>query len=267
LNLMDQLDKKLKTLKLGGVLNTLDERLKQAKNQNATFIEFLETILGDEIERREAKKLDMRLARAGFEEEKTLEGFDWGFNPTIPAKQFRELSLCLYLARHEHILLVGQVGVGKTHLGQSLGHAACRKGYTTLFVKAPRMFAHLNGGRADGTRDRRLRTYLTPDLLIIDEFGLRRLTSEQADDFYDIVTERHLSGSMIITSNRDLKEWVQLFPDPVLGNSAMDRLAHNAHQIVLKGPSYRKHAGPGGARRDGQGESAVEQEQKEEAAE
>jgi DNA replication protein DnaC len=264
MNIFDQLVKKLKHLKLGGVLNTLDDRLQQAKRQNTTFIEFLEMILGDEIERREAKKLDLRFARACFEEEKTLEGFDWGFNPAIPAKELQELALCLYLLRHEHILLMGQVGTGKTHLAQGLGHAACRKGYTTLFVKAKRMFGHINGGRADGTRDRRLRTYVTPDLLIIDDFGLRRLTPDQADDFYDVVTERHLSGSMIITSNRDLREWVQMFPDPVLGNSAMDRLAHNAHQIVLKGPSYRKHAGPGGRCRDGQPDSGVQGKEEEE---
>ena len=249
MNLMAQLDKKLKTLRLGGILHTLEERLQQAQSQHSSHVEFLETILEDEIERREAKKLDLRLARAGFEEEKTLEGFNWSFNPVIPQKQLRELCTCHFIERHEHALLLGQVGVGKTHLAQALGHSACRKGLTTLFVKAQRMLAHLTGGRADGTRDRRLRTYLAPDLLIIDDFGLRKLTSEQADDFYDIVTERHLSGSMVVTSNRDLREWVHLFPDPVLGNSAMDRLAHNAHQIVIKGPSYRKHVGPGGGSR------------------
>jgi len=260
MNLMGQLENKLKRLKLGGILHTLDEQLRQAESDHRSHVEFLETILEDEIERREAKKLDLRLSRAGFEEEKTLEGFNWSFNPTIPKKQLWDLAACHFIERHEHVLLVGQVGVGKTHLGQALGHAACRKGFTTLFVKAKRMLGPLAAGRADDTRDRRLRTYLLPDLLIVDDFGLRKLTIEQADDFYDVVTERHLAGSMIVTSNRDLREWVALFPDPVLGNSAMDRLAHNAHQVVIKGPSFRKEMGPGG------GESSSHQEGGDETA-
>lgn len=243
------LEKKLKTLKLGGILHTLEERLRQAQAEGWSHIDFTERILEDEIERREAKKLDQRLVRANFEEYKTMEEFDFAFNPTIPARQLRELATCLFIDRHEHVILEGQVGVGKTHLGEAIGHAACRKGFSTLFVKAQRLLANLMGGRADGTREKRLRTYLAPDLLIIDDFALRKLTVDQADDFYDIVTERHLTGSMIVTSNRSIQEWVDMFPDPVLGNSAMDRLAHNAHQISIKGPSYRKTSGPGGRSR------------------
>ena len=249
MNLMAQLDKKLKALRLSGILQTLEDRLKQAKSQKLGYVDFLEIILEDEIERREAKKLDLRLRRASFEEEKTLEGFDWTFNATISESQFWDLAACHFIERKEHILILGQVGTGKTHLAQALGHAACRKGFTTMFVKAKKMLKNIHAGRADETREKRLRSYVIPDVLIIDDFALRALTHDQADDFYDIVTERHLVGSMIVTSNRDLKEWVQLFPDPVLGNSAMDRLAHNAHQIQIKGPSYRKHVGPGNTQR------------------
>ena len=199
----------------------------------------------DEIERREAKKLAQRLARASFEEEKTLEAFDFSFNPKIKRALITNLATCVFIERNEHILIYGPAGVGKTHLAQAIGHEACRRGYEVLFVKSVKMLRSLHAARADQSWEKRIKKFLRPNLLIIDDFGLTALTPTQAEDFYEIVTERHLSSSMIINSNRPPQDWIPLFPDPVMANSALDRLAHHAHHIIIEGgESYRKKLRP-----------------------
>jgi DNA replication protein DnaC len=150
----------------------------------------------------------------------------------------------IFIEKQEHVLFYGPAGVGKTHLAQALGHAACRQGYEVLYTKAVKLFRSLLAARADHSWERRIKKYLNPDLLIIDDFGLTTLNPTQAEDFYEIVTERHQRSSTIITSNRPPQDWIPLFPDPVLANSALDRLAHHAHHIVLEGESYRKKLNP-----------------------
>jgi DNA replication protein DnaC len=199
----------------------------------------------DEIERREAKKLAQRLSRASFEQQKTLEGFDFSFNPTIKRSLVSNLATCIFIEKKEHVLIYGPAGVGKTHLAQALGHEACRRGYEVLFVKSVKMLRSLHAARADYSWEKRIKRLLRPDLLIIDDFGLTALTPTQAEDFYEIVTERHLNSSMIITSNRTPQDWIPLFPDPVMANSALDRVAHHAHHILIEGgESYRKKLRP-----------------------
>ncbi len=246
MNLEHQLQEKLKILPLGGFLQTLQLRLHQAQSSSLGYIEFLELLVQDEIERREAKKLNLRLSRASFEEEKTLEGFDFSFNPKLNAKLIRDLGNCSFIEKKEHILLYGSAGVGKSHIAQALGHQACRLGYEVLFTKAVKLFRFLLAGRADHSWDKRMKKYLLPDLLIIDDFALSALTSVQAEDFYEIVAERHLKSSIIITSNRPPQDWIPLFPDPVMANSALDRLVHHAHHLIMEGESYRKKLSPKG---------------------
>lgn len=235
----------LKTLRLGGLLETLQIRVKQAEEQELDYISFLQLMVQDEIERREAKKLTQRLSRASFEEQKNIEDFDFSFNPKIKRSLVRDLGTCLFIDKKEHVLICGSAGVGKTHLAQALGHEACRRRYDVLFVKAVKMFRNLHAARADHSWEKKMKRYLRPDLLIIDDFGLTALNATQAEDFYEIVTERHLKSSMIITSNRPPQDWVALFPDPVMANSALDRLAHHAHHIIIEGgESYRKKLRP-----------------------
>ena len=235
----------LRTLKLGGFTETLELRRTQAHNDELSHLAFLALVVQDEIERREAKKLETRLKKACFEEEKTLEGFDFAFNSRIKRGVITDLATCLFVEKREHILIYGPAGVGKTHLAQALGHEACRRGYSVLFIKAVKMLRHLFASRADQSWEKSLKKYLYPDLLIIDDFGLTTLTSPQAEDFYEIVTERHLKSSMIVTSNRPPQDWVALFPDPVMANSALDRLSHHAHHIMIdEGESYRKKLSP-----------------------
>lgn len=234
-----QLVPKLKSLRLSGILETLEVRNRQAIEEKLSHVEFLQRLLEDEVERRAQKQLVLRLRRATFDLEKTFEGFDFAFNPSINRQQIFDLATCRFIERHENVLIQGPAGVGKSHLAQALGHEACRRGFDVLFTAASRMLAHLNGGRADGTYDRRLLAYARPDLLILDDFGLKPLHPPAPEDLYEVINERYERGSLIVTSNRAFSEWPDLFQSPLLASAALDRLAHNAHQIVITGDSYR----------------------------
>lgn len=235
----------MKRLKLGGLLPTLPERVAYARKAKLTELDFLELALHDEIARRDEKNLAGRLARAGFQEEQTLEGFDWDAPVTFDRDRARDLFTLGFVERREDVILLGPVGVGKTFLASALGHAACRVGYDVLFLRADHMLQGLHQARADHSTEKAVRRLLAPDVLILDDFGLRRLDARQSSDFYEVVLERHRRASTIVTSNRAIEEWIPLFDDPVLAQSALDRLAHNAYQLVIEGDSYRKRQRPG----------------------
>jgi len=235
----------LKRLKLSGLLLTLPDRIAYAKKTKLSELDFLELILQDEIDRRDQKNLTQRLDRAGFEEEQTLETFDWDAPVTFDRDRVRDLFSLGFIERQEDVIFLGPVGVGKTFLASAIGHAACRTGHNVLFLRADRLFQLLHQSRADHSTEKVRRRLLAPDVLVVDDFGLRRLGAEQSSDFYEIILERHRRSSTIVTSNRTIEEWIPLFDDPVLGQSALDRLAHNAYQVVMEGESYRKHQRPG----------------------
>ena len=234
-----QLENKMRPLKLNGMLDTLELRLSQAQKDGLGFTQFLELLLEDEVQHRANKRLTSRITKARFEEEKSLEEFNFHFNPKVPTQYIRDLATCQFIERKESIIFCGPVGVGKTHLAQALGHQACRLGYSVLFSKASRLLSDLGGGRADGTWEKRLRRYLKPDLLILDDFAMKELTKSQAEDFYELIDQRYRSGSMIATANRSPEDWYPLFPNPVIAESALDRLVSCSHVITLTGKSYR----------------------------
>lgn len=246
----------LKKLRLSGVLGTLDIRTRQAVDDNLSHTEFLYRLLSDEVERRDAKQLDLRLRRAAFEGTKTLEDFDFLFNPQVPKSRIVDLATCHFVDRREVVCLVGQAGVGKSHLAQALGHRACMKGHTVLFVTAQQLFQQLRASRADQTYERKLLRFTSPDLLIIDDLGLRPLRYEEPEDLFEIIRQRYERGAMVVTSNRDLEEWPEMFNNPLLASTAMDRLLHHAHVITIDGDSYRN---PPKARRKHAGRSASDQ--------
>ncbi len=239
-----QVENKLRILKLSGMIETLDMRLDQAQKDSVTFTQFLEVLLEDEVQRRANKRLSTRIIRARFEEEKSLEGFNFNFNPKLPAQYIRELATCQYIERKESVILCGPVGVGKTHLAQALGHQACRSGYNVLFMKASRLLADLGGGRADETWEKRIQHYLKPNLLILDDFAMKEFTKTQAEDIYELIDRRHRNSSLVVTANRAPKDWYPLFPNPVIAESALDRLINGAHMITLTGKSYRSMLRP-----------------------
>jgi DNA replication protein DnaC len=240
-----ELEGKLKSLRLSGMLATLEARLVQARAGELGHLEFLEVLLEDEISRREAKAFSERIRRAHFEAELTLEEFDFTYNPQLPAPLIRDLAGLRFLERGESVLLFGPVGVGKTHVAQALGHLACRRGYSVLFLKTSRMLAELSGGRADGSWEQRLRRLSRPDLLILDDFALRAFSPSQGDDFYELVSERAGRGAFILTSNRSPKDWYELFPNPVVAESVLDRLINSSFHVHMEGKSYRPRRRPG----------------------
>lgn len=150
-----------------------------------------------------------------------------------------------YLRRHESIIVAGPVGVGKSHLAQALGVAACQQGFTVAYRKTPTLLAELGGGHADGTFERRLRAYFQPDLLILDDFGLREFTPQQSEDLYELVCQRDQHKSWILVSNRLPTDWYPLFPNPVLAEGLLDRLVNISYHLVLQGRSYRPMRRPG----------------------
>lgn len=216
-----------------------------AKKTKLSELDLLELILQDEIDRRDHKNLSLRLDRAGFEEEQTMEGFDWDAPITFDRDRVRDLFSLGFVERQEDVVFLGPVGVGKTFLACALGHAACRSGRDVLFLRADHLLQDLHQARADHSTDKVFRRLLAPDVLIVDDFGLRRLDAEQSSDLYEVILERHRRASTIVTSNRTIDEWIPLFDDPILAQSAIDRLAHNAYQVVLEGESYRKRQRPG----------------------
>ena len=234
----------LRALKLSGMLETLDARLASARAGDLGHLEFLQVLCEDEISRRASVSLAKRIRRARFEQQATMEGFDFGASPKLPAAAIRDLAALRWLHAGESVILYGPVGVGKTHVAQALGHLAVRASAEVRFLKTSRALAHLAGGHADRTWDKRLRELTRPAVLILDDFGMRELTAAQADDLYELVTER-AGRSLILTSNRAPADWYPLFPNPVVAESLLDRLINSSHQVFMNGPSYRPNKRPG----------------------
>jgi len=230
----------LKALRLSPLLSILPERVAYAKGSKLTHLEFLELLLSDEVERRNQGALQRRLQSAKVDHDQVLERFDWESKVTLDRDRLKGLIGLEWIERRENVILTGPVGVGKTFIANALAHAACRRGNSVLVLKAAKMFKTLYAARADNSLDKELLKLIAPSLLVIDDFGLERLNPEQAHDFYEIVSERYERGATFLTSNRHITEWVSLFDDQILANSALDRLAHNAHQMIIEGESYRK---------------------------
>jgi DNA replication protein DnaC len=247
MSIQPELKTVLKRLKLSGMLPTLPDRVAYARKEKIDFTQFLELVLSDEVERRDQKHVSNRLSAAGFEEECTLERFDWSAKIRIDKARLTDLFGLHFIERKENVLFCGPVGVGKSFFAQALGHAACRANYRVLFVKADLLLKTLARSRADNSFDRELRGFISPDLLIVDDFALRKLSSQATSDLYDLLIERHTRSSTILTSNRSVEEWMAVFDEPMLGQSALDRFCHRAHQFVIDGESYRKRTAPGSA--------------------
>ncbi|MGH3666303.1 MAG: ATP-binding protein, partial [Egibacteraceae bacterium] len=214
----------LRRLKLGKTLDTLPERLALARSNTLGHAAFLELVLADEVDRRDRTGTARRAATARLDKTMTLETWDDDTPVSYDRALWAELTTLGFVERHHGAFILGPVGVGKTHLAHALGHIACRRRLRVHADRADRLFKRLKAARLDATHEQEMRRLIGVDLLIIDDFALQPLDAVETADFYEICVERHLAGSTLLTSNREPPEWLAVMADPLLAQSALDRL-------------------------------------------
>jgi DNA replication protein DnaC len=235
----DALRSALKKLRLSGLLESLEVRLHEAASHHLNHLEFLELILQDEQAVRADRQLARRVKAAGFRELKTLEDFDWAFNPSIKKKQVFDLASSRFIREHRDVLWLGPPGVGKSHLVQALAYQALKAGFLVLYrsiFDVVRDFLH---EEAMGKEDKILSRYLKPDLLIIDDMGMKQLPKRSGEYLFEIIMRRYETRSTMMTSNRPLEDWGKLLGDVPSATAILDRFLHHAEIVQITGKSYR----------------------------
>lgn len=231
---------RLRQLKLSGMLLSLENRTAQAAEGQLSATEFLALLLDDELERRNQAKFGRALKESGIEEGKTLAQFDFDAAPQLNRTLILELANATFVRRAENLLLCGPTGTGKSHISHALAFEALKRGHSVWVRPAHRLLADLNAARADGSYRRRFTKLCSLDLLAIDDLGLRPLSVQASEDLYEIIQERYERRSLIVTSNRALHEWPEIFSDSLLASAALDRLTHHSQTILVQGQSYRQ---------------------------
>lgn len=236
---MPEINALLRQLRLLHIIDNLQARNRESIERKLSYPEFLALALQDEILGRENRKLKARIKRANINGDKTLECFDFAFNPKINHAQILELASCRFIDEKVPVLIVGPCGTGKSHIAQSIAHCAIREGIDVLWIPQSKLFSELQAARAAGRYEKKFAEFVKIPLLIIDDFGLRPMRSPQDEDFHDLVSERYERASTMITSNLDFSEWGNAFQNRMLAAATIDRLRHNAYKIILEGASFR----------------------------
>ena len=234
----------LRRLKLGRLLDTLPERLVLARQQKLPHQDFFLLVLSDEVSRRDAQAAALRAHKALLDPTMQLELWDATAKVSFDQTLLNELVSLRFLEAHQHVAIVGPVGVGKTFWAHALGHIACRRAHSVLVLRTDQLHKTLKHARLDQTYEAELRKLIAVDLLLVDDFGLDAMDPVESRDTYEILIERHRAGSIIVTSNRGPDEWLATFADPVRAQSAIDRFTSNAFDLVIEGESYRSRLKP-----------------------
>jgi DNA replication protein DnaC len=233
---------RLTKLRLGAVAERLDAILSHAAHTEPTYLDFLDGMLTEETEAKQRKRVAMGIQIAHFPAVKTLDDFDFKFQPSVDQKLVRELATGRFIAMAENILLFGPPGVGKTHLAIGLGRAAVEAGHSVLFVTATTLLTSLARAHAEGKLADQVAFYAKPKLLVIDELGYLPLEKQTANLFFQLVSRRYERGSMLITTNQTVTQWGHVFGDEVIAAAVLDRLLHHSHTLVIQGDSFRLRA-------------------------
>lgn len=237
---MKDIELKLSALRLSRVNDVLDHHLQKAADQNLTHLEFLRRLIDDVMAFKLEKSVKARIKQAKLPFYRRLDEFDYGFQPSIPQSRIRELSEMRFIARHDNIVLLGPPGTGKSHIAIGFGVAACESGYKVRFVTTEDMMLQFNLTDGKPVNASRLAPFLTPDLLIIDDFGLQPFNVTEAHAFFTLIARRYEKSSTIMTSNKSFMEWGKILGgDDVLATATLDRLLHHVHLFNINGGTYR----------------------------
>jgi DNA replication protein DnaC len=234
----------LRALKLGKLLDTLPERITLAKQQHLPHADFLELVLADEVARRDTNSAALRARTAGLDPGMRLDTWDTTAAVRYDQQLWTELTSLRFLDGPHGALLLGPVGVGKTHLASALGHIAVRRRHSVLMARADKLFKRLKAARLDNSVEAEMRRLAHVQLLILDDFALQPLDATETTDFYELIVERHRKTATVLTSNREPGEWLAMMADPLLAQSAVDRLVSTAHELIIEGDSYRRRQKP-----------------------
>jgi len=236
---MNQVKSRLREFKLSGIYNSFEERIAYAQQKGLSYMEFLELLLEDEANNRKENSYKKRYIRARLPYQKTIEEFDFTFQPSIDKKVINDCATCQFISQKKNLLFIGNPGTGKTHLSIGIAIKALLRGYKVLFTPVSEMLQGLHFSKADNSYYQKLKYYLSPDLLILDELGFKRLPNYSADDFFEVISKRYESGSVIITTNKGLEQWADIFSDNILSSAIIDRVVHHCIVVKINGQSYR----------------------------
>ncbi|MBW2540875.1 MAG: IS21-like element helper ATPase IstB [Deltaproteobacteria bacterium] len=236
---LPELERALRSLRLSGMIATLETRALQVAHHDMDFIEAFSGLVQDELDRRRSRLLERRFSQSGLPERKDLNDFDWGYNPRLPRRDILELATLKFIDAHEGALFIGPPGLGKSHVAKALAQLAVSRGYKVLYREAHQLIDDIHEARELGELRKYRQQLNNAELLVIDDLFLRKLPTTAGDELADVIMSRYEKHSMIITSNRPVDDWGKLLGDVVVVTPLLDRLMHHAHLLKFEGKSWR----------------------------